>query len=56
MIKEEAMDRAIAPGYDGVGEATDIESLDALFAVVSASEKLNACVRMVCVEVGDLLT
>ena len=49
------MHRAIASGYEGIREATDIESLDALLAIVSASEELNACVRVIGVEVGDLL-
>jgi hypothetical protein len=49
MIKEEAINRAIAPSYEGIGESTDVQSLYALFAIVSAPKKLNACVRMVSV-------
>jgi hypothetical protein len=55
MIKEKAMNRAIASGYERVCEATYVQSLNALFAIVSASEKLNACVRVVGVEVDDLV-
>lgn len=47
MIKEEAINRAITPSYEGIGESTDVQSLYALFAIVSAPKKLNACVRMV---------
>jgi hypothetical protein len=56
MIKEEAMNRTIASGYECIGEATEIESLYALLAIVSASEKLNACVRVVGIEAGNLVT
>jgi len=55
VIEKKAMHRAIASGYEGIREATDVESLDALLAIVSASEELNACVWVIGVEVGDLL-
>lgn len=55
MIEKKPMHRTIASGYEGIREATDIESLNALLAIVSASEELNACVRVIGVEVGDLL-
>jgi hypothetical protein len=54
MVKEEAMNRAIASGHEGIGEAADVESPDALFAIVSASEEFNTCVRVVGVEVVNL--
>jgi hypothetical protein len=55
VIEQEAVYGAIATGYEGFGETADVETLDALFAVVAASEELDARVRVVGVELGNLI-
>jgi hypothetical protein len=56
VVEEEAVNGPIAASYEGFREAADVETLDSLFAMVAASEELDARVRMVGVELGNLLT
>jgi hypothetical protein len=55
VIEKEAVDGAITAGYEGFRETTDIETLDALLAIVAASKELDARVGMVGVELSDLV-
>ena len=45
---------AISAGYKGVCEAADVEPLDAIFAVEASSKELDAGIRMIGIEVGNL--
>ena len=56
VIEQETVYGAIATGYEGFGETADVKTLDALFAIVATSEELNARVRVVGVELGNLIT
>jgi hypothetical protein len=55
MVEQEAVYRAIAAGHKCFGEAANVETLHAFFAIVAAAEELNARVRMVGIEVGNLV-
>jgi hypothetical protein len=55
MVEQKAVNGAIAAGYEGFREAADVETLDALFAMVAAPKELDARVRMISVELGDLI-
>jgi hypothetical protein len=55
VIEEEAVYGTIAPGDEGFREAADVETLDALLTIISASKELNARIRVVGVELGDLI-
>jgi hypothetical protein len=55
VIEEEAVYGSIAPGYEGVREAADVQALDAFFAIITASQEFDARVRVVGVELGDLV-
>jgi len=56
VIEQEAVHRAITAGHEGLGEAIDVEPLHALFAIVAATEELDARVRMIGVQLSNLVS
>lgn len=48
------MDWSVPAFHEGVGEAVDVEALDAGFATEASIEELHICVRMVGEEVDSL--
>jgi transcriptional regulator NrdR family protein len=55
VVEEESVNRTISTVHKGLRESANVETLDAVLAIIAAAEKLDTGIGMVRVELSNFL-